>query len=69
MHPDERPASVAEFKAELHSFPIPEPLIDILPTEGEWAIATLENRPLLAIALALIVLAFLITLLAPPLPI
>ena len=68
MHPDKRPSSIAEFKADLHSFPIPEPLIDLLPTEGEWVIATQENRTLMAIALALIVLAFLITLLAPPLP-
>jgi serine/threonine protein kinase len=63
MHPNKRPSSVAEFKAELHSFPIPEPLIDILPTEGEWTIAAQENRTLLTITLALIVLALLITLL------
>jgi serine/threonine protein kinase len=68
MHPNKRPSSVAEFKAELHSFPIPEPLIDLLPTEGEWAIAAQENRTLLAITFALIVLALLITLLVPPLP-
>ena len=68
MHPDKRPASVAEFKAELHSFPIPEPLIDLLPTEGEWVIAAQENRTLIIVALGLIVLALLITLLAPPLP-
>ncbi len=61
MHPDKRPSSVAEFKAELHSFPIPEPLIDLLPTEGEWVIAVQENRSLLAITLVLIALAFLIT--------
>jgi hypothetical protein len=67
MHPDKRPASVAEFKAELHSFPIPEPLTDLLPTEGEWVIAAQENSTLLAITLALIILAFVITLLAPPL--
>ncbi len=68
MHPDERPASVAEFRAELHSFAIPEPLADLLPTEGEWIEATQDNKTLMAIALALIVLALLITLLAPPLP-
>ncbi len=68
MHPDERPASVAEFRAELHSFAIPEPLADLLPTEGEWIEATQDNRNLMAIALALLVLALLITLLAPSLP-
>jgi len=68
MHPDKRPASVAEFKAELHSFPIPEPLIDLLPTEGEWIEATQDNRNLMAIALALLILTLLITLLAPSLP-
>ncbi|MBC8249881.1 MAG: protein kinase, partial [Anaerolineales bacterium] len=67
MHPDKRPASVAEFKAELHSFPIPEPLIDLLPTEGEWLDAAQENRTLMVIALVLLILALLITLLAPPL--
>ncbi len=69
MHPDKRPDSVAAFKAELHSsFPIPEPLIDLLPTEGEWIDAAQENRTLMAIALVLLILALLITLLAPPLP-
>ena len=68
MHPDERPASVAEFRAELHSFAIPEPLADLLPTEGEWIEATQDNRNLMAIALALLILALLITLLAPSLP-
>jgi serine/threonine protein kinase len=68
MHPDKRPASVAEFKAELHSLSFPEPLTEFLPAEGEWVDATQENRTLMAIALALIILAFVITLLAPPLP-
>lgn len=68
MHPDKRPASIAEFKAELHSLSIPEPLTELLPAEGEWRDAAQENRTLMAIALALIILAFLITLLAPPLP-
>jgi serine/threonine-protein kinase len=68
MHPDERPASVAEFRAELHSFAIPEPLTGLLPTEGEWIEATQDNRNLMAIALALLILTLLITLLAPSLP-
>jgi serine/threonine protein kinase len=68
MHPDERPASVAEFKAELHSLSLPEPLTELFPIEGDWADAAQENRTLVAIALALVILAFLITLLAPPLP-
>jgi serine/threonine-protein kinase len=68
MHPDRRPASVAEFKAELHSLSLPEPLTRLLPAEGEWIDATQENKTLIAIVLALIIFAFLITLLAPPLP-
>jgi len=68
MHPDQRPASVAEFRADLHAFSLPEPLADLLPVEREWIEAAQENRALLAIALALIILALLITLLAPPLP-
>jgi serine/threonine-protein kinase len=67
MHPHDRPASMAEFKAQLHSSALPEPLADLLPTEGEWTDAIRENRTLVAIALALIILALLITLLAPPL--
>jgi serine/threonine-protein kinase len=67
MHPSKRPASVAEFKAELRYSPLPEPLADLLPGEVEWTDAARENRILMAIALGLIILAFLITLLAPPL--
>ncbi len=67
MHPHDRPANIAEFKAQLHSSPLPEPLADLLPTEGEWTDAVGENRTLAAIALALIILALLVTLLAPPL--
>ena len=68
MHPDKRPASVAEFRADLHAFSLPEPLADLIPVEREWIEAAQENRTLLAAALALTVLALLITLLAPPLP-
>jgi len=68
MHPDRRPASVAEFKAELHSLSLPEPLTELLPAKGEWIDAAQDNKTLIAIVLALIILAFLITLLAPPLP-
>jgi len=68
MHPNKRPASIAEFRAELRSSPLPEPLTDLLSAEGEWANATRENRFLIAIALGLIILALLVTLLAPPLP-
>jgi len=68
MHPDKRPASVAEFRADLHAFSLPEPLADLLPAEREWIEAAQENRTLLAAALALVILALLITLLAPPLP-
>ncbi len=68
MHPDQRPASVAEFRADLHAFSLPEPLADLLPAEREWIEAAQENRTLLAAALALVILALLITLLAPPLP-
>ena len=68
MHPDRRPASVAEFRTELHSSSLPAPLTNLLPPEGEWREATQENRTLMAIALILIILAFVITLLASPLP-
>ena len=67
MHPSERPASVAEFKAELRYSPLPEPLSELLPTEGEWTEALRENKTLAALAGALIILALLVTLLAPPL--
>jgi serine/threonine-protein kinase len=68
MHPNKRPANIAEFRAELHHSPLPEPLTDLLSAEGEWVDAARENRILIAVALALIIVALLITLLAPPLP-
>jgi serine/threonine protein kinase len=63
MHPNDRQANIAEFRAELRYSPLPEPLSNLLPTEGEWKEAVQENRTLIAISLALLILALLITLL------
>jgi len=63
MHPDKRPASVAEFRAELFA---PPSVIEFITEREEWMEAIRENRVLLAIALGLLLLALLITLLSSP---
>lgn len=63
MHPHDRPANIAEFRAELRYSPLPEPLANLFPTEGEWKEAIQNNRTLIAVSLALLILALLITLL------
>lgn len=63
MHPNDRQANIAEFRAELYYSPFPEPLANLLPSEGEWKEAVQDNRTLIAVSLALLILALLITLL------
>lgn len=70
MHPNERPSSVAEFRAELRSPSLPEPIGNVLLAEGkwgEWVDAVKENRALLVAVLGLLILALLVTIFAPPL--
>ena len=70
MHPDQRPGSVAEFRAELLSQPSTVPGLLSLPAadEGLWATALRENRTLITVSLTLLVVALVVTLFSPPLP-
>ena len=70
MHPDQRPASVAEFRAELLSqSPTAPGLLSLSAAdEGMWARALRENRTLMTVALTLLIVALVVTLFSPPLP-
>jgi serine/threonine-protein kinase len=66
MHPDDRPKSVADFQELLlSSTPLPEPLSHLVPTEGEWRHALQQNRALVAVALLVFILAFIVTVIGP----
>jgi serine/threonine-protein kinase len=66
MHPDDRPASVADLQEMLlSSSPLPDPLSSLVPTEGEWRYALEQNRTLVVVALLVFILAFIVTLLSP----
>jgi serine/threonine protein kinase len=70
MHPDQRPSSIAEFRAELLSQSPTAPGLLSLSTADErmWATALRENRTLITVALTLLVVALVVTLFSPPLP-
>ena len=70
MHPDQRPGSIAEFRAELLSQSPTAPGLLSLSTADEriWATALRENRTLITVALTLLVVALVVTLFSPPLP-
>jgi serine/threonine-protein kinase len=69
MHPNQRPGSVAEFRAELLSQPSIAPGLLSLPAaeEGMWTTALRENRTLITVALTLLIIALVVTLFSPPL--
>lgn len=69
MHPDRRPSSVAEFRAELLSQLSPTSLLSLSEAEERmWALAFQENRALIIVALALLMIALIVTLFSPRLP-
>ncbi len=70
MHPDQRPGSVAEFRAELLSqSSTASSLLGLSAAEERvWTAALKENRTLITIALTLLVVALVVTLFSPPLP-
>jgi len=68
MHPDDRPASVAELRKELFAPSFPDMLAQFIPAEDEWVSAARENRVLIAVALGLMLMALLVTALAPRMP-
>lgn len=73
MHPDRRPSSIGEFRAELLSPTAPSPgILTASATsikepirELEWVIALRDNGILLAIVLGLLLIAVVVTLRAP----
>lgn len=62
MHPDDRPASIAEFRAELLSPLMLHPTDLSLAWWVEWLMALRENGILLAITLALLLIAVIVSL-------
>jgi len=69
MHPDDRPASVAEFReALLAGIQESVPAEIVVPGAGQWRAALHENRMLITVALGLLIIALITTLLAPPSP-
>jgi serine/threonine protein kinase len=70
MHPDQRPDSMAEFRAELLSQSSTASSLLGLSAANErvWVAALKENRTLITIALTLLVFALVVTLFSPPLP-
>jgi serine/threonine protein kinase len=62
MHPDQRPPNVAAFRELLHGSSIAPALVPLVPAQGEWRRAVIENRGLLALAAATLVVAVLVTL-------
>lgn len=61
MHPDQRPPNVAAFRELLHASSLPKPLLPLIPAQGEWRRAMIENRVLLAFVAVMLVLAVLAT--------
>jgi len=61
MHPDPRPPNAVAFRELLHANPIPSSLLPLVPAQGEWLQAVIENRGLLAFTGLMLVLAALVT--------
>ena len=61
MHPDQRPSNVAAFRDLVHDVSPAPTLLTLVPAQGEWHRAVTENRGLLALAAAALVLAMLVT--------
>ncbi len=61
MHPNQRPPHVAAFRDMLHTGSLPSMLLTLVPAEGEWHQAVIENRGLLALTGAMLVLTMLAT--------
>jgi serine/threonine protein kinase len=67
MHPDDRPASVAEaLFTGIQGRCSPAEIV--IPGAGQWRVALRENRVLAIVALGLLIVALVTTLLAPPSP-
>jgi len=68
MHPDERPKDVDSFREILlGSSPLPETLVALIPTQGEWRFALRQSRPLIILAMIAVLVAVLVTAAGPSL--
>jgi serine/threonine-protein kinase len=65
MHPDQRPASVADLRAMLDGTLIPASLLPMIPARGEWRRAVSENLGLLVAAAAMVAVAATVTFVLP----
>ncbi len=61
MHPNPRPPNVAAFRELLHANSLPSSLLPLVPAQGEWHQALVENRSLLALAGVMLTLVILVT--------
>jgi len=61
IHPDPRPPDVAAFREMLHTGSLPPSLITLVPAQGEWRQAVVENRGLLILGGVMLGLAVLVT--------
>jgi serine/threonine-protein kinase len=62
MHPDQRPSNVAAFGELLRGNSLAPSLLPLVPPQGEWHQAVVENRGLMALAAVTFLLAVLVTL-------
>ncbi len=68
MHPDQRPKSVEVFREMLlGSSPLPETLVALMPTQGEWRFALKQSRSLILLAVLAVLVAVLVTAVGPSL--
>lgn len=61
MHPDQRPASIANLRELLHANSLPPSLLPLVPAQGEWQRALRENRGLIAMAFGMLAVAIFVT--------
>lgn len=62
LHPNSRPSNVGDFRELLHVNSLPPSLFPLIPAPGEWYQAVSENRTLLMLAAAMLILAVAVTL-------
>ena len=64
MHPDQRPSDIAAFRQLLQTTTIAPSLLPLVPTQGEWQRAVIENRGLMVLAAVTLIFATLATFLS-----
>jgi len=64
MHPDQRPPNIAAFRELLQTTTIAPSLLPLVPAQGEWQRAVIENRRLMVLAAVTLIFATLATFLS-----